>query len=143
MKRNPCKPVPVSVSCGDDPDVAGLEAERFNVRFDQSIGTRRPGIDQDQSRARIDEIASEIVRADIVHVADDLESRKRRLPFLVRDRWFTRCWANVSAARADIASNTTSTNLGFISVLLGFHKIWPQKGTNITKLFVSFVHFCG
>ena len=73
---------------GDDPDVGGLEAKRLNIPLDQRIGARRAGIDQDQACPRIDQIAAEVISADIVKVADNLESRKRCLPFLIGDRQF-------------------------------------------------------
>jgi len=80
--------VEMPVRRGDRLEVAGLEAERFDVRLDERIGARRPGIDQDQSRPGVDQITAEIVGADVIHVADDLEGRKGLFPFLVGDRYF-------------------------------------------------------
>ena len=80
--------VPMPMGRGDHLDIGSLEAKRLNVGFNQRIGTRRARIDQDQACPGVDQIVAEIISADIVHVANDLESGKRRLPFLVRDRQF-------------------------------------------------------
>ena len=54
--------------------------------FIKRVRAFRTRIDQDQALVRSDQVACEVVGADIVEVADDLEARKRLLPLLVGDR---------------------------------------------------------
>lgn len=71
---------------GYDLDIVCPVANRFNIRFDEWIGSRRAGVDEDESSACVDQIAAEIVGADVIDISDDFESWEGLFPFLVGDR---------------------------------------------------------
>src|SRR5262249_16310067 len=73
---------------GDDLDVTDPKTELLDVVFDQRIRTFDARVDQNQTLPGVDQVAAQIIGADIVEIADDLEARERLLPILIEGRRF-------------------------------------------------------
>ena len=63
-----------------DPDLLGLEAEGADRLLDLARHARHGAVDQDVAGRRRDQVGGEILGADVVDRADDLEGRDRRRP---------------------------------------------------------------
>ena len=68
-----------------DLDVAHLEAERLDGFLDQGDGPLEAAVDEDVPLGSGDQVAGQVLRADVVDVADDLVGRERLVPVGLAD----------------------------------------------------------
>ena len=78
--------VGVGVAGQQDLDVGHLEAERLDGLADQGNGPLEAAVDQDVPLGRGDQVAGQILRADVVDVADDPVRREWLEPVDLADR---------------------------------------------------------